>query len=45
MEGDVYPGKGVKHALWLAPSKSTPKTTVKNYEESEKPNITNSKNF
>jgi hypothetical protein len=35
MEGDVYPGKGVKHTLWLAPSKSTPKTTVKNYEEPE----------
>ena len=32
---DAYSGKGVKLGLWLAPSTSTPKTTVKNCEESE----------
>ena len=28
MEGDINSGKGVKLALWLAPSTSKPKTTV-----------------
>jgi hypothetical protein len=36
VEGDVNAGKGVKLALWLAPSTSKPKTTVKYCEESER---------
>jgi hypothetical protein len=36
MEGDVNSGKGVKLVLWLAPSMSKPKTTVKYCEESER---------
>ena len=36
VEGDVNSGKGVKLALWLAPSTSKPKTTVKYCEESER---------